>query len=145
MASLEEKIAYLKGFTEALDIDQKTNEGKLLLKIVDALSDVSSAISDIAELQDETADRLEDIEDEIDYIEDDLYDDECDEDDEHYCDCCDDEDEDCIGEIECPDCGETISLTNDMFDEDSIACPNCGKTFNLEINCDCEDCDHDQD
>ena len=116
MASLEEKIAYLKGYAEALDIKPDTSEGKLLLKIVETLSDVSESITDINDIQD------------------DLYDDDCD------CDCdCDDDDE-CIGEIECPDCGEVFELTDDMFEEDTIACPNCGKVFNLEIDCDDDGC-----
>ncbi len=146
METLEQKVAYLKGFTEALEIDDSTNEGKLLLKIVDIISDISEELADTNKIQDDLIDRMDDLEDEVEYIEDDLYDDEDDEEcDCEECDC------DCVGEIECPDCGEIITLTNDMFDRDTIHCPNCGKVFNLEINCECDDdddcdcgcCDHE--
>ena len=53
MSYLPEKMAYIKGLAEGLDIDASTKEGKLLLAIVDALSDTADEIYEIQDLQDE--------------------------------------------------------------------------------------------
>ena len=48
-----EKVAYLKGLCEGLNLDGATAEGKVLVKIVDILDDMANDIEDLAcELED---------------------------------------------------------------------------------------------
>lgn len=134
MENIVKKVAYLKGLAEGLDISEKTDEGKLLLKIVDVLDDIADALDEIAAEQEDLADLVDDIDANLAAMEDDFYDDECD------CDCDDDDDLDYY-EIECPSCKETIYLDEDIFDDDKpIECPNCGQEIELDFSCDCEDC-----
>ena len=43
-------------------------------------------------------------------------------------------DEDAEFEVNCPSCGKTIRLTDDMLDEGSIVCPGCGETLAFDLD-----------
>ena len=131
--TLTEKVAYLKGLAEGLDLDKDSKEGKLFAAMFDILEDMALTVSDI----DEDLSACEDLEELEEYI---FEEDECD------CDCCDCDDYDCccgddeeLYEIECPICGEELLLDGEMLDEEVIECPSCGEALELEI--DFEDCD----
>ena len=126
MDQLNEKIAYLAGLAEGLDIDTSTKEGKLLKAIVEAMGEISD---EIVGLQSDVAD-LEELVDEID---EDLG--SVEEDDDYF-------------EITCPNCDEKIYLDGEMLTtEESITCPNCNEPIELEFDfgtdCCCDDCNHD--
>ena len=57
--SVSEKVAYLRGLMEGLDIDDDKKEGKMFAAIIDALDEIASDLSDIDE----------DLEDLTDYVE----------------------------------------------------------------------------
>ena len=94
--SVSEKVAYLRGLMEGLDLDGDSKEGKLFAAIVDALDEMASEISDLEE-------DIEDVEDDLDELEE--YIEEVDEalgeveeivyDFDDDCDCCCDDDCDC--------------------------------------------------
>lgn len=134
MEELIKKISYLKGYADGLDIDTKSDEGKLLLKIVDALDEISNSVCDLAEGYEDLCDQVDAIDEDLGEVEEIVYDDE-------DCDCgCDDLD--CF-EIECPNCGETICIDESFFDDDEdmpIVCPHCDKEIELDFSCDCDDC-----
>ena len=90
MAYLSEQVAYLRGLADGMKIDDSTNEGKLLLKIVDVLDEMAVTIDELDEEVADNTERLEDVEECLDDICDDLYDDECGDCD--GCDGCDGED-----------------------------------------------------
>lgn len=129
MSYLTEKMAYIRGLAEGLDIDETTKEGKLLLAIVEALSDTADEILEIEDLQDEIQAQLDEVDEDLDALEGYVYDDEE----------LDDEDE--FG-IECPHCNDMIYLDAETLAscEDSIVCPNCNEEIELEFDCDCENC-----
>ena len=53
MDYIKEKVAYLKGLTEGLGLDDTTSEGKVLLHIVEILDDMADALEGLADAQEE--------------------------------------------------------------------------------------------
>lgn len=135
MEELIKKVSYLKGFADGLDINDKTDEGKLLKKIIEVLDEMSDAICDLAQDHEDLCDQVEAIDEDLGELEEDFYDDDdCD------CDCDCDDDLDYF-EIECPNCNEVICISEDFFDDDEekpIICPNCYKEIELDFSCDCD-------
>lgn len=132
-----EKIAYIKGLTEGLDLDTKSKEGKILAAVIDLLGDITEEICDIEDACDDMSEQLDAVDEDLSSVEELLYDD-C----EDGCDCdcgCDDEG---LYEVECPACHDTVYLDEDMLDDEGIDCPNCGThlEFDFDCDCDCEDC-----
>ena len=76
MSYLTEKMAYIGGLAEGLDIDETTKEGKLLMAIVEAIADIADEIEEIEEMQDEMALQLDEVDEDLDAIEGIIYDDE---------------------------------------------------------------------
>lgn len=135
--ALEEKVAFLKGLCEGMDIDTEKGEGKLLSKIIEVLGDITEEIALMGEDYEELQAQVDEIDEDLGYVEEDLYGD--DEDDDDCCDCgghCDFDCEDII----CPNCGEEICLDADLLmEEEAIVCPACGHEIELEFDCDCFD------
>ena len=140
MSYLSEKMAYIRGLAEGLEIDDSTKEGKLLLAIVEALSDTADEIYEISELQEEIQGQLDEVDDDLDALESYVYDDDCDCDCGCDCDCDYDDDEE-FG-IECPTCHDMIYLDAELLDEsdDTITCPSCGEEIKIEFDDECENC-----
>ncbi|MBR5826731.1 MAG: hypothetical protein IKY78_06575 [Clostridia bacterium] len=131
--AVSEKVAYLKGLMEGLDIDSDKKEGKMFAAIIDVLDEIAEELDcvndDIAELQD----YIEEIDEDLGDVEEFVY--ECFDDDDDCCcgdDCCCD-DEDCI-EVTCPACEETVCIGLDEIDDNAEAeCPCCGAVLEFEI------------
>jgi len=142
MEFLYEKVAYLKGLADGLDIEETTKEGKLLVKIIDILEDFADAIVEIDEDADEMAEYVEAMDEDLTNIEEDLYED-LDEEEED-----EDDDEDIeFVEVECPNCNEEVYIDEDLLYEDDIdvVCPRCNEKIELveEVEGCC--CNHDFD
>ena len=133
-----EKISYIKGLAEGLDLDVNTKEGKVLSAIIDLLGDMTEEICEIEDGLDDMSEQLDAVDEDLSSVEDIIYGDDCDCCDDD-CDCCDDE----VYEVECPNCHDIIYLDDEMLEEDGIDCPNCGTP--LEFDFDGECCDGDCD
>ncbi|MBQ4096071.1 MAG: hypothetical protein IJC65_06590 [Oscillospiraceae bacterium] len=147
---LMEKVAYLKGLMDGLELDTTTKEGKILVAIADVLKEMSDTIYDISDEVTETVELVEAIDEDLGDLEEDFYgDDDCDccccDDDcdcDCDCDCCDDDDEDDDYEDEdedmyectCPTCGDTICLCQSIIDDGSIDCPGCGEKLEFDFS-----------
>ncbi len=137
-----EKIAYIKGLAEGLELDGATKEGKILNAIIDLLGDITEEICDIEEGCDELCEQIDAVDEDLASLEEIIYD----EDDDCDCDCddcCDCDDE--VYEIECPACNDVIYLDADMLEEEGMVCPNCGTDLEFDFDCDCECGCHDQE
>lgn len=138
MSYLKERVSYLKGLAEGMQISDSTNEGKLLKAMIDVLDDMAMTIEDIEEIQDEISEQVDGIDEDLAEVEKAVFD----EDDE-------DEDDDIdFKEIDCPHCGESIEIDTDMIDEDgeTITCPSCGKEIEVVWECGCGcDCDCEEE
>jgi predicted Zn finger-like uncharacterized protein len=137
MGYLTEKVSYLKGLADGMKMNDSSNEGKLLLAIIDVLDEMSVAVDNVLEIQDEIGEQLDEVDEDLCKVEDILYGEEDDED--------EDEDEDLqFIPVECPNCKEIVEIDTDLLDtdSDSVKCPNCGEEIEIDIecDCDCEDC-----
>lgn len=143
--TISEKVAYLKGLSEGLAVDtEKSKEGKLISVIIDILEEVGLSIEDLEATTDELGDALDAVSDDLSDVEDDLYGEEDD------CDCCDCDDDEEYFQVECPNCGETLDIDEDVLDAGVIQCPSCKQRFALDLydddGCECGcGCDHDDE
>lgn len=144
---LSDKVSYLKGLMDGLDISDATKEGRILRVIADILEEMAGSIEDVAEEVDEVVELVDIIDKDLGDVEEDLYD--FDEDvsegleeklspaekddpdlvtDADY----DDFDEEQMYECCCTNCGNTICISESIVKEGSMKCPNCNAL--LEFN-----------
>lgn len=142
---LTEKMSYLQGLIDGLDVDDSTKEGKALLQMADVMQEMVVYIEDLQSQVDELTELCDILDEDLGNVEEDFYDlDECGCDD---CDCCDDDcdcsdddddyefdDDDELYEVTCPSCGDTILLDESIIDEGSMNCPNCNELLEFDYN-----------
>ena len=120
--TISEKVAYLKGLAEGLNIDtEKSKEGKLISVMIGILEEIGMSIEDLEENTVALGEEIDAISDDLSDVEKVVFDeDDEDEDDE----CCCDEDDDFF-EVECPNCKETLVIDEDVLESGVIQCPSC--------------------
>lgn len=136
MDHLYEKVAYLRGLADGLNIKESSKEGKLLMNIIDTLEEFADAIIDIGEEQEELAEYVEALDEDLMDVEDELFEEEDDDEDEYddYDDYDEDDDEDIdFAEVECPYCEEEIYVDEDLLEDDEVEviCPQCHRTITI--------------
>ena len=118
-----ERVAYIRGLAEGLELDTDKKEVKVLDAMLTLLEDMTLSISDLEEAYEDMADQLDAVDEDLCTLEDDFY-----------------EEDKC-----CEDC-----LSEDIIEEGQIDCPNCGECLEFDINdvlddygcgddCDCHD------
>ena len=138
---LTEKMSYLQGLLDGLEIDNSTKEGKALLQMSEVMSELVVYVEDLQSQVDELTELCDILDEDLGQVEDDFYEcDECDGD----CDTCDDDewdddfdfddDDDELYEITCPTCGDTILLDEGMIEEGSMNCPNCNELLEFDYD-----------
>lgn len=137
-----EKVAYLKGLAEGLDISADDKNGKLLLAVIDALDSFAASIEALEVDSADMADELDSLGDDVSFIEelildaeDDYDEDYDDDDDESFCcgSCCGCDDE-ADYEVTCPQCGEVVPVYEDDLSFGNIICPGCGETLEFDFD-----------
>ncbi len=114
MKNIKEKISYLQGLAQGLDIEESSKEGKVLSGIINILEDMAEQMEDIGDAQ-------SDLEEYVETIDEDLYDLE----DEFFGDEIDDEE---MIEVKCPNCKEIVCFEADIVEDEDlieVTCPNC--------------------
>ncbi len=138
--TISEKVAYLKGLAEGLNIDtEKSKEGKLISVMIGILEEIGMSIEDLEENAEALGEEIDAISDDLSDVEKAVFEDE-DEDDDDCC--CDDDD---FFEVECPNCGETLMIDESVLEEGVIQCPGCKQKFALDLSDDCCCGDEDDD
>ena len=129
---ISEKVAYLKGLMEGMNLNADSNEGKLFLAIADVLDEIALEVEDLTDEVMELGDGLDVISDDLGDVEDIVYDDE---DEDDYEDEEDDEDdeEECYATT-CPECEEEIFFDDTMLEDGEIICPNCGAKLEFDLS-----------
>ena len=149
---LSKRAAYLQGLVDGLGVDESTKEGKIIKAMSALLGEMADAIEGMDEDLSRAYDQINDLSDELEDLEADLY--EEDEDGESE----DAEDEDTDGdddakdddiasepfyEVACPNCGETVYVSEDDLDAGEANCAHCGVTFEVALEGDEEEPDED--
>ena len=114
--TISEKVAYLKGLAEGLDIDtEKSKEGKLISVMIGILEEVGLSIEDLEENTVALGEEIDALSDDLSDVEQLVFEDE---DEEDGCGCgCEDGD---FFETDCPSCGETLVIDAGVLDEGEI-------------------------
>ncbi|MCQ2460603.1 MAG: hypothetical protein MJ115_00455 [Clostridia bacterium] len=141
-----ERVAYLRGLIEGLNLNSEKSETKMFNAIIDILEELAEDQENLVSDLDLVSAQLDEVDEDLGMVEELLYggcecDDECDcgcEDEE--CDCHDHaseapaaEDEPEYYEVECPACREVICVDEGILEEGSVECPNCGEKLEFEI------------
>lgn len=123
MSNINDRVAFLKGLAEGMKLSDETNEGKLLLKMLDVMEKMAEEVTALRHDYDEMQEYVESIDDDLADMEEYLFEDEDEDDDDEE----DDEDDDVVS-YTCPHCGNEVTFEVDGFDfEEENLCPACGK------------------
>lgn len=125
---ISEKVAYLKGLAEGLQLDQETKEGKLITAIIDVLDAMAEEFSDVESEMIDLEDGLDAVSDDLSDVEETLYF-ALDEDDEE-----DEEDDDELFVTTCPCCEEEVVFDESVLEDGEVICPNCGEKLEFDLS-----------
>lgn len=115
MKNLEQKVAYLQGLTDGLNLEE-SKEGQVISEMLGLMEEMIDYMGFLREEQAELEEYLESIDSDLADLEEDFF-----EDDEE------DDDDDFV-EIECPSCHEEVCFdASVLFDDDliEVTCPVC--------------------
>ena len=128
--TISEKVAYLKGLAEGLNLDtEKSKEGKLISVMIGILEELAMSVEDLEENALNLGEEIDVLSDDLADVESIVYDE--DEDGEDY-------DDDWF-EVECPTCGETLVVDDKALADGEVECPECGSRYALDLSDDDEE------
>lgn len=135
--TISEKVAYLKGLAEGLDLDtQKSKEGKLISVMIGILEEVGLSIEDLEENSLALGEEIDALSDDLADVESIVYDEDYDGEDKE-------DDEEDFFEVECPNCEEPLVIDDQALAEGVIVCPNCETKFSLDLSDDTVEADEE--
>ena len=128
MSELTDRVAFLRGLAEGMQLDESKQETKLILKMLDVMDEMAKDNDDLHKAVDELNEYMESIDEDLSDMEEDIYGDVSnDEEGDDDSDSDDDEDERTV-EYACPYCGEVMVFDVERFDfDEDYLCPNCHK------------------
>ena len=137
--TISEKVAYLKGLAEGLNLDtEKSKEGKLISVMIGILEEIGLSIADLEENTQALGEEIDVLSDDLSDVEDVVFDEDEDEDE-------DDEDyDDDWFEVECPTCEEPLVIDDKALADGMIQCPNCHDKFALDLSDDTVEADDEE-
>ena len=134
--TISEKVAYLKGLAEGLNLDtEKSKEGKLISVMIGIMEELAMTVEDLEENALNLGEEIDVLSDDLADVEEVVF--EEDEDDEDY-------DDDWF-EVECPTCGADILVDDDALVEGEVECPSCGTRYAMELTDDEEGEEFEED
>lgn len=134
--TLNQKIAYIKGLADGLELDAKKPEVKVINEILQLLEDLTISVTATEDLYDELSQQVDEMDEDLADLESAVYDEcECD---GECCDCGDDcfdieDDDNPEYEVTCPECDAVIVVDEDKLLEGEIQCPNCDYTLEFDF------------
>ena len=135
--TISEKVAYLKGLAEGLNLDtEKSKEGKLISVMIGILEELAMSVEDLEENALNLGEEIDVLSDDLADVEDVVFDEDEDDESEDY-------DDDWF-EVECPTCGETIVVDEEALAEGEVECPECGSRYAMDISEDDEEVENEE-
>ena len=132
--TISEKVAYLKGLAEGLDLDTvKSKEGKLISVMIGILEELAMSVEDLEENALDLGEEIDVLSDDLSDVEDVVFD----EDEEAY-------DDDWF-KVECPNCGADIVVDDEALADGEVECPGCGTRYAMELTDDEEEDDGEEE
>ena len=126
--TISEKVAYLKGLAEGLDLDtEKSKEGKLISVMSGILEEMAMSIEDLEENDLDLGEEIDVLSDDLADVEAVVFDEDFDEDEDE------DWEDECF-EVTCPNCEEPLVIDDEVLAEGMIQCPNCQQKFSLDLS-----------
>ena len=123
--TISEKVAYLKGLAEGLDLDTtKSKEGKLISVMIGIMEELAMTVEDLEENALNLGEEIDVLSDDLADAEEVVFDE--DEDDSHAYD-------DDWFEVECPTCGADIVVDDEALADGEVECPGCGTRYAMEL------------
>lgn len=123
--TISEKVAYLKGLAEGLDLDTvKSKEGKLISVMIGIMEELAMSVEDLEENALNLGEEIDVLSDDLADVEEAVFDE--DEADEDY-------DDDWF-EVECPSCGADILVDDEALADGEVECPSCGTRYAMELS-----------
>lgn len=127
MGNIKERVAYLQGLTQGLNVNERSAEGKLLINIIDVLDDMAEEFNNIQMVQEDLETYVESMDDDLTDLEEEVYEDIASEE---------------LVEVQCPSCHETVSFESSLLESDDdleVSCPHCGdivydSTLEIEVS-----------
>lgn len=119
MREISEKISYLQGLCEGMNIGENTSQGKIILGILAVLDDLAMETRELRSGLRDFRDYLQELDDDLFELQESLLD----EDDEY-------EDDDDYIELNCSKCGEELYFDAGILDDEDtieIICPSCNE------------------
>ena len=133
--TISEKVAYLKGRAEGLDLDTvKSKEGKLISVMIGIMEELAMSVEDLEESALNLGEEIDALSDDLADVEKVVYD----EDEEE------DYDDDWF-EVECPTCSADILVDDEAMADGEVECPSCGTRYAMELTDDEEDEESSED
>ena len=134
--TISEKVAYLKGLAEGLNLDtEKSKEGKLISVMIGILEELAMSVEDLEENALNLGEEIDVLSDDLADVESVVFEDEDEDDDES-----EDYDDDWF-EVECPTCEEPLIIDDKALAEGFIQCPNCETKYSLALSDDTVEAD----
>ena len=159
---LTEKIAYMKGLIDGMELDRSSKESKAILQMAEVMEEMAVYIDDLQSQVDELTELCDLLDHDLGEVESDLYcddddDEDDDDDDAEYWPDGDEDDDYHLGEVlpadyddfsfdddddfdevqyvvKCPSCDETVNLSERQLEEGSIVCPHCGELLEFDYD-----------
>ena len=122
--NVTERVAYLRGLLEGMELDTDKKEGKLWTAVLAVLDELAESVHDLEQRNAELAAEVDELYEEVSTVEADLLDD----------DELSNDFDDSLYQVICPTCNEVIYIDDDLLSEGSITCPACGEELEFDLS-----------
>ena len=122
--NVTERVAYLRGLLEGMELDTDKKEGKLWNAVLAILDELAESVCDLEQRNAELSDEVDELYEELSAVEEDFLDDE---------DLLSDTD-DSLYQVICPTCNEVIYMDDALLSEGCTVCPACGEELEFDLS-----------
>ena len=113
MRELKERVAYLQGLTEGLDVRDQSKEGRIINSLIEVMGEVVDNLDTLWDAHQQLEDYMETIDEDLYHLEGGELDDDLDEQ---------------TVEVTCPRCSDRVSFDSNVIEDGDVievTCPSC--------------------